>query len=51
MDTQKTESIVTLLCHQNGTGSQVNTSSSEVFKEFTDALVTTRSISKPQKRG
>ena len=37
MDTQKTESIVTLFCHPNGTGSQINTSSGEVFKEFTDS--------------
>ncbi len=37
MDTQKTESIVTLSRHPNGTGSQVNTSSGEVFKEFTDS--------------
>ena len=37
MDTQKTESIVTLFYHANGTGSQVNTSNGEVFKEFTDS--------------
>jgi len=37
MDTQKTESIVTLFCHANGTGSQVNTSSGELCKEFTDS--------------
>ena len=37
MDTQKTESIVTLFCHPNGTGSQLNTSGGEVFKEFTDS--------------
>jgi len=37
MATQKTESTVTLVCHANGTGSQVNTSSGEVLKEFTDS--------------
>ena len=36
MATQRAESTVTLFCHANGTGSQVNTSSGQVLKEFTD---------------
>ena len=37
MATQRTESIVTLFCHTDGTGSQVNASSGQVLKEFTDS--------------
>jgi hypothetical protein len=36
MATQRTESTVTLFCHANRTGSQINTSSGQVLKEFTD---------------
>lgn len=37
MDTQKTESIVTLSRHLDGIGAQLNTNGGEVFKEFTDS--------------
>lgn len=37
MATQKTESIVSLVIHANQTGSQINTSSGQVLKEFIDA--------------
>lgn len=37
MATQKTESTVRLIVHANKTGSQINTSSGQVLKEFTDS--------------
>lgn len=37
MATQKTESTVRLIVHANKTGSQINTSSGQVLKEFIDA--------------
>lgn len=37
MSSQKTESIVTVFCHANETGCQINTSNGQVFKEFTDS--------------
>lgn len=37
MATQKTESTVSLVIHSNQIGSQINTSSGQVLKEFTDS--------------
>lgn len=37
MATKKTESTVSLVIHLNQTGSQINTSSGQVLKEFIDA--------------
>ena len=37
MATQKTESTVSLIIHLNQTGSQINTTSGQVLKEFIDA--------------
>ena len=37
MSTQRTESTVSLIVHPNKTGSQINTGSGEVLKEFTDS--------------
>ncbi len=37
MSTQRTESTVSLNVHANKTGSQINTSSGQVLKEFTDS--------------
>ena len=36
MTTQKMESIVSLIIHSNQIGSQINTYSGQVMKEFTD---------------
>ena len=37
MSIQRTESTVSLIVHANKTSSQINTSSGEVLKEFTDS--------------
>ena len=37
MATQESESTVTIVGHANGKGSQVNTSSGQVLREFTDS--------------